>query len=120
MAFRAHKRSIYKIRIKKGDTVIVRSGKYKGKSGKVIATHPQDNTVTVEGVNIVKRHLKPNNEHPQGGIIEETKPIYVSKVGVVDPATKGSAKKKPARIGYKLNAKGEKVRIAKQSGKELE
>jgi large subunit ribosomal protein L24 len=120
MAYRSLKRNIYKIRLKKGDTVIVRSGKYKGKTGKVVATHPTDNKVTVEGINIVKRHLKPNSEHPQGGIIEETKPIHVSNVGVVDPATKGSSKKKPARIGYKLNSKGEKVRFAKQSGKELE
>lgn len=112
-------RTVYKIRLKKGDTVMVRSGKYKGKTGKVLATHPRLNKVTVEGINIVKRHLKPNREHPQGGIIEETKPIAVSKVGIVDPGTKGEAKK-PARIGYKINAKGEKVRIARPSGKELD
>ncbi len=111
--------TIYKIRLKKGDTVIVRSGKYKGKTGKVLATHPKLNKVTVEGINTVKRHLKPNREHPQGGIIEETKPLHVSKVGIVDPATKGTSEKKPARIGYKFNAKGEKIRVARQSGKEL-
>lgn len=109
---------LYKIRLKKGDTVIVRSGKYKGKTGKVLATHAVDNKVTIEGINIVKRHVKPNREHPQGGIIEETRPIHVSNVGVVDPAAK-SADKKPARIGYAFNAKGEKIRIAKPSGKEL-
>ncbi len=74
---------VVKIRIKKGDTVIVRSGKYKGQTGKVLATHPTENKVTVEGINIVKKHQKPNRAYPQGGIVEITKPIWVSKVGVV-------------------------------------
>ena len=105
---------IYKIRIKKGDTVIVRIGKDKGKTGKVVATHPRDNKVTVEGVNIVKKHQKPNRAHPQGGIIELTKPIWVSKVAIVDPSTK-----KGSRIGFQLGKDGEKVRILKSSGKEI-
>ncbi len=104
----------YKLRLKKGDTVIVRSGKYKGQTGKIIATHPRDNKVTVEGVNIVKKHLKPNRQHPQGGIVELTKPIWVAKVAIVDPATK-----KASRIGYKLAKDGSKVRIYKSSGKEI-
>lgn len=102
--------TIYKIRLKKGDTVVVRAGKYKGKSGKVLATHPTENKVTVEGVNIVKKHQKPNKAYPQGGIIEITKPIAVSKVGISDGG-------KPSRIGYKIDAKGAKTRIAKKSGK---
>ncbi len=105
---------IYKIRLKKGDKVIVRSGKYKGQTGTVQQTHPKDNTVTVEGINIIKKHLKPNREHPQGGIIEFTKPIAVSKVGYYDATAKRSA-----RIGYKLNDKGEKVRVLRPSGKEI-
>lgn len=105
---------LYKIRLKKGDTVVVRSGKYKGKTGKVLATHPRENKVTVEGINIVKKHQKPNREHPQGGIIDLTKPIWVSKVGIVDATTK-----KATRIGYKLDAKGEKTRVYKSSGKEV-
>lgn len=105
---------VYKIRLKKGDKVIVRSGKYKGQTGTVVQTHPKENTVTVEGINIVKKHLKPNREHPQGGIIEFTKPIAVSKVGYYDAATK-----RPARIGYKENAKGDKVRVLRPSGKEI-
>ncbi len=104
----------YKIRLKKGDTVVVRSGKDKGKVGKVLATHPKENKVTVEGVNIVKKHQKSNKQYPQGGIIEITKPIYVSKVGLQDPETK-----KPTRIGYKINKDGTKVRVAKASGKEI-
>lgn len=105
---------LYNIRLKKGDTVIVRAGKDRGKTGKVLTTHPSENKVTVEGVNIVKKHQKPNREHPQGGIIEITKPIWVSKVSLVEASTK-----KATRIGYKVNADGTKVRIAKKSGKEI-
>lgn len=106
--------SVFKIRLKKGDTVVVRSGKYKGQSGKVVATHPSENKVTVEGINIVKKHVKPNKQYPQGGIIEITKPIDVSKVGIQDPATK-----KPSRISYELAADGSKSRVYTSSGKEI-
>ena len=105
---------LYKIRLKKGDTVVVRSGKYKGQTGKVTATHPALNQVTVEGINIVKKHVKPSQTHPQGAIVELTKPIWVSKVSIVEPASK-----KPSRIGYKLDAQGKKVRIFKKGGKEI-
>jgi large subunit ribosomal protein L24 len=107
-------KTIYKIRIKKGDEVIVRSGKYKGQTGKVVATHPTLNKVTVEGINIVKRHVKPDKQNPQGGIIPITKPIDVSKVGIIDPSTK-----KASRIGYKLDKDGKKTRVFKKSGKEI-
>jgi large subunit ribosomal protein L24 len=105
---------MYKIRIKKDDTVIVRAGKYKGKTGKVIATFPKINKVTVEGINIVKKHIKPNREHPQGNIVELTKPINVSKVGLLDPSTK-----KAGRISYKISADGTKSRVFTKSGKEI-
>lgn len=105
---------MYKIRLKKGDMVIVRSGKYKGKTGKVISTSPTDNTVTVEGVNVIKKHQKPNKEYPQGGIIELTKPIDVSKVGIYEPALK-----KASRISFKANADGSKTRTYTTSGKEI-
>jgi large subunit ribosomal protein L24 len=105
---------IYKIRLKKGDNVVVLAGKYKGKTGKVVATHPRDNKVTVEGINIVKKHVKPNRAYPQGGIIDITKPIWVSKVAIVDPATK-----KASRIGYSLAKDGTKTRVFKKSGKEI-
>jgi large subunit ribosomal protein L24 len=105
---------LYKIRLQKGDTVVVRAGKYKGKTGKVLATHPSENKVTVEGVNIVKKHQKPNKAYPQGGIIEITKPIWVSKVSLLDATTK-----KPTRIGYEIAKDGTKKRIAKKSGKEI-
>lgn len=106
--------TLYKIRLKKGDNVQVLSGKYKGKTGKVVAVHPSENKVTVEGINIVKKHMKPSRTNPQGGIIELTKPIWVSKVALVDPASK-----KPTRIGYRIDAKGVKTRVAKKSGKEI-
>lgn len=105
---------MFKIKLKKGDTVQVLSGKYKGKTGKVVTTHPQENKVTVEGINIVKKHMKPNKAYPQGGIIELTKPIWVSKVAVVDPGSQ-----KPTRIGYKLDGEGNKTRVYKSSGKEI-
>ena len=105
---------VYKIKLQKGDTVVVRAGKYKGKTGKVTATHPTLNKVTVEGINIVKKHVKPNRQHPQGAIVELTVPIWVSKVSLLDPVSK-----KPTKIGYKVDAKGVKTRIAKKTGKEI-
>src|SRR5947209_8746050 len=105
---------MYKIRLKKGDTVIVRAGKYKGQTGKITATHPQDNKVTVQGINIVKKHVKPNQQHPQGAIVEITKPLWVSKVSIVEPTSKQAS-----RIGYKIDAQGVKTRIYKKSGKEI-
>lgn len=104
----------FKIRLKKGDTVVVRSGKYKGQSGKVLATHPRENKVTVENINIVKKHVKPNRAYPQGGIIEMTKPIAVSKVGIQEPTSK-----KASRIGYKLDSEGKKTRLYKSTGKDI-
>lgn len=105
---------IFKIRLKKGDTVIVLAGKHKGKTGKISLVHPRDNKVTVDGINIVKKHVKPNQQHPQGAIIELTKPIWVSKVAIVEPTTK-----KASRIGIKLNDNGTKSRIFKSTGKEI-
>lgn len=105
---------VFKIRLKKGDTVVVRSGKYKGKTGKITATHPRENKVTVDGVNIVKKHQKPNKQYPQGGIIELTKPMWVSKVSIVEPTTK-----KASRIGYNLHEDGSKTRVFKATGKEI-
>lgn len=105
---------VYKIRLKKGDTVVVIAGKYKGQTGKITATHPRENKVTVEGINIVKKHQKPNRTHPQGSIVEITKPIWVSKVALQEPTTK-----KPSKIGYKVDKTGKKVRVYKRTGKEI-
>ena len=108
------KKTVFKIRLKIGDTVVVRSGKYKGKTGKVTATHPNDNKVTVEGINIIKKHVKPNRAHPQGDIVEIIKPIWVSKVGIVEPTSK-----KASKIEHKIDAKGVKTRVFKRTGKEI-
>jgi large subunit ribosomal protein L24 len=108
------KTPVFKIRLKKGDTVVVRSGKYKGKTGKVTATHPRENKVTVEGVNVVKKHVKPNMQNPQGAILEITKPIFVNKVGIVEPVSK-----KASRIVYKLDKDGKKTRVYQKTGKEV-
>ncbi|HEY5441931.1 MAG TPA: 50S ribosomal protein L24 [Candidatus Saccharimonadales bacterium] len=105
---------VYKMRLKKGDLVIVRAGKYKGKTGKISAVHPQDNKVTVDGINIVKKHVKPNQQYPQGSIVELTKPIWASKVSIVDPVSK-----KATRIGYQIDKDGNKARIYKSTSKEI-
>ena len=105
-----------KIKLKVGDTVLVRKGSHKGKSGKVVEVHPSLNKVTVEGVNIVKKHQKPNQQNPQGGVVELTKPIWVANVGIVHPTDK----KKTSRIRYELNKDGSKKRVYVQAnGKEI-
>lgn len=114
MAYKQAQKQLFKIRLKTGDTVIVLAGKHKGKTGKVVATHPSLNKVTVEGINIVKKAFKPTRANPQGGIQEITQPIWVSKVAIVDPSTK-----KASRIGYSIDAKGVKTRVFKQSGKAI-
>lgn len=114
MSYFAKQPKPFKIRLKKGDLVMVRAGKYKGKTGKVTAVHPRENKVTVDGVNIAKKHIKPNREHPQGAIVEVTMPIWVSKVSVVEPTSK-----KPTRVGYQLTSDGKKTRVYKSNGKEI-
>lgn len=104
----------YKIRLKKGETVVVLSGKDKGKTGVITAVHPVDNKVTVEGINVAKKHVKPNKEYPQGGIIDITRPIWVSKVSIIEPTSK-----KPSRIGFQVDKDGNKKRVYKRTGKEI-
>jgi large subunit ribosomal protein L24 len=104
---------LFKIKLKKDDKVVVLAGKYKGKTGKVVATQPKDNTVTVEGINIIKKHIKANTKYPQGTILEITKPVHVGKVAIIDPETK-----KATRIGYVVKD-GTKTRIYKSSSKEI-
>lgn len=100
-----------KLHVKKGDQVIVITGKDKGKKGRVLAAYPSEGRVLVEGVNIIKKHQKPNQANPQGGIISKEAPIHSSNVMLVDPKT-GQA----TRIGYKVLENGKKVRYAKKSG----
>jgi large subunit ribosomal protein L24 len=100
-----------KLHVRKGDEVQVIAGKDKGKKGRVLAAFPKKERVIVEGVNIIKKHQRPNPAHPQGGIIEKEAPIHVSNVMLLDPKTG-----EPTRIGYKILEDGTKVRYAKKSG----
>lgn len=100
--------------VKKGDKVQVISGKDKGKQGVILSAFPKKNRVLVEGVNIIKKHSKPTQANPQGGIIEKEAPIHVSNVMALDPKTGV-----PTRVGYQL-VDGKKVRIAKKSGELLD
>lgn len=98
------------MKIKKGDTVLVRTGADKGKTGTVTKVYPELNKVIVDGINVVKRHLKPSQKNPKGGIVETNAPIDVSNVGLVHP----DEKQRASRIGYKTED-GEKVRVYRQA-----
>ncbi|HYD88324.1 MAG TPA: 50S ribosomal protein L24 [Vitreimonas sp.] len=102
-------------RIKKDDTVIVIAGKDKGRSGRVLKVLPDEDRVVVEGVNLAKRHTAPNMANPQGGVIAKEAPLHISNVALRDPKTG-----KPTRVGFKVNDKGRKVRVAKGSGVEID
>lgn len=103
-----------KMHVKTGDTVIVIAGKEKGKKGKIIAAYPKKDRVVVEGLNLVKRHTKPSQNNPQGGIITKEAAIHVSNVMLVDPESG-----KPTRVRTVKQADGTKVRVAVKSGKNI-
>jgi large subunit ribosomal protein L24 len=101
-----------KIKIKKNDTVLVKTGNSKGSRGKVIRVYPKLNRALVEGVNMVSKHTKPNAENPQGGIIKKEASIHISNLMLVDPKTG-----QPTKIGKKKDEKsGKIVRFSKKSG----
>ena len=103
-----------KMSIKKGDTVIVLSGKDKGKQGKVLVAMPADRKVIVEGINVVSRHTRPRKQGEEGGILKKEAPIYACKVQRVCPKCN-----KATRPAHKLMADGKKVRICKKCGAEI-
>ena len=103
-----------KMSIRKDDTVIVLSGKDKGKQGKVLEVMPADRKVIVEGINVVSRHTKPRKQGEEGGIIQKEAPIYACKVQKVCPKCN-----KATRPAHKLMADGKKVRICKKCGAEI-
>ena len=105
----------HKLHVKKDDTVFVITGKDKGKKGRIIAAYPRQNRVLVEGINMMKKHAKPSQQNPQGGIINQEAPIHVSNVMLIDPKSN-----KPTRVGYKILDNGNKVRIAKKSGEVID
>lgn len=102
-----------KVKIKKGDNVIVLAGGSKGRTGEVLRVFPAKNKAIVEGVNVIKKHTKPSAQSPQGGIVETEAPIHISNLAIIDPDSK-----KPTKIGYKIDG-DKKVRIAKKSGKTI-
>jgi large subunit ribosomal protein L24 len=100
-----------KVHVKTGDTVVILSGKDKGKKGKVLQVAPKEGKVIVEGLNIVTKHVKPRNAQQQGGIVEAEGAIYASKVQVICPKCG-----KPTRIAHKILEDGSKVRVCKNDG----
>ncbi len=97
-------------KIKRGDKVVVLSGKDKGKTGDVLRAMPKDGKVVVQGVNIATRHRKPTQVNPQGGLERKEVPMHVSKVGIADPKSG-----KPTRVRFETRD-GKKVRVAAKSG----
>jgi len=102
-----------KMNFKTGDKVVVISGKDKGKEGKITSVLRKENKVVVEGVNVVKKHVKPNGQGA-GSIVEMEAPIHASNVMIVDPKTG-----KRTRIGHSIDKKGNKIRVSKKSNESL-
>ena len=102
------------LNVKKGDQVVVIAGKDKGKKGEVIAAYPKEDRVVVQGVNKVKRHVRPSAANA-GGIVEQEAALHVSNVAHVDPKDG-----KPTRVGVKVLDDGRKVRVAKRSGEVID
>jgi large subunit ribosomal protein L24 len=102
-----------KMKIKKGDTVIVLTGKDKGKQGEVLSVQRDDNRVVVAGINLVKKHVKPSATST-GGIVAKELSIHASNVSLIDPKSG-----KATRVGYKIDTAGVKTRVAKKSGEKV-
>jgi len=103
------------VKIKKGDKVRVLAGKDRGKEGEVMFAFPEKNTVIVEGVNLAKKHQRPQGENQPGGIIDKDMPMHVSNVAVISPKDG-----KPTRVGYKFLEDGTKIRVCKRTGAEID
>ena len=103
-----------KIKLRKGDTVIVITGKDKGRKGDILKIMPAENRALVQGINKVKRHQR-QSASEQGGIVEKEAPVHISNLAIADP--KDGA---PSKIGFKILNDGRKVRFAKRSGEEID
>ena len=101
-------------KVRKGDRVVVTTGKDKGKKGEVLRVYPDDNRVLVAGINVVKKHQK-QTQREQGGIVSKEAPVHVSNVAHIDPKSG-----EPTRVGFKTLADGRKVRVAKKSGESID
>lgn len=99
--------------VKKGDTVQIITGEARGKTGKVLKVFPKTNKVLVEGVNFVKRHTRPSQQNPQGGIIEKESPIHLSNVML-------TAGGNPTRVGHRRLGTGRKIRVARKTGEDID
>ena len=104
-----------KLKIKKGDRVVVITGRDKGKQGEVLKVLPSESRVIVQGVNVAKRHTRPSAANPSGGIVDKELPIHVSNVAHLDPKSG-----QPTRVGFKLLEGGRKVRVARRSGETID
>jgi large subunit ribosomal protein L24 len=102
-----------KLKVKKGDKVVVITGRDKGKSGEILKVLREDNRVIVQGINLAQRHQKQSMSQ-EGGIVQKELSIHVSNVALIDPKTE-----KPTRIGYKMDGE-RKVRVARRSGEALD
>ena len=102
-------------RIRKGDRVVVITGADKGKRGEVLAVRPKDDRAIVQGVNVAKKHTKPQGMGKPGGIIEQEATIHLSNLALIDPKTD-----KPTRVGFRVLDDGRKVRVARPSGNVIE
>jgi large subunit ribosomal protein L24 len=105
---------VKKFKIKKGDRVVVVSGRDRGKQGEVLRVVRKDDRLIVHGVNMIKRHTRPSAGNP-GGIVDKEASIHISNVAHIDPSTS-----RPSRIGYKILEDGRKVRFAKRSGEVID
>jgi large subunit ribosomal protein L24 len=103
-----------KLKIKKGDNVVVISGRDKGRTGEVLRVFPTEGRLIVQGVHVAKRHTKARMGEP-GGIVEKELTVHISNVSHIDPASG-----KPTRIGYKILGDGRKVRVARRSGEVID
>ena len=103
-----------KFKIKKGDRVVVLTGRDKGRMGEVLRVIPTEDRLVVQGVNMVKRHTRPSQTSP-GGIIEKEATIHISNVAHIDPKDD-----KPTRVGYRVEEGGRKIRIARRSGEPID
>ena len=104
-----------KLKIKKGDTVVVLTGRNKGAKGEVLEVMPEERRVVVQGVNVMTKHVKPSQQNPQGGLVKGERAIHVSNVALADPKTGAGS-----RVGYKILKDGKKVRVARKSGETVE
>ncbi len=103
-----------KLHIKKGDTVVVIAGNDKNRQGKVLEVIRDKDRAIVEGVNMMKKHTKPNSANPQGGIVEKEAPIHISNLMLIDPKSGGKT-----RVGRRPGDNGKLVRYSKKSGEEI-